>query len=249
MKNKFLIKAFAICSKGLKREKNEDCVGVNQFVSQDDAVESKVHQFKIDEESNFFAIADGVGGLNSGEYASKYVINKLKSLYPNIKNNLDLLSSLKKINDDLNDIKEPFNQGCASTLSAVLMNSKNIYTVNLGDTRIYEIGKNNLIQLSKDHIAHNKNGNNVITQYLGGGMDTNKLNPFIESHTISQKKYLLCSDGIYNLVNIYEIYDTILKYDCIRALTELTKMANNQGGSDNLSLIILEIINDIDYRT
>jgi protein phosphatase len=126
----------------------------------------------------------------------------------------------------------------------------------VGDSRLYRIRNNELQQITKDHSliqelidrglytseeAHANTPKNLVTRAMGieAGVDVD----VVEEAVLPGDIYLLCSDGLTDMVKDEEIHLTLSKYSANLAQTadELVKFANKRGGKDNTSIILVSV--------
>lgn len=230
----------ALSDKGKKRSANED-------------------NFFIDEELNFFMVADGMGGHAAGEVASQTAVD-LAAAY-----DFDLdfpLDSLSQLTYDINQeiIKEsqlnPEYRGMGTTFAAVIVKENNLYYVNLGDSRIYLYNKKKkkLSKISKDHSlvaellrkgkiskeeAFNHPKKNIVTQALGleDDLDLDK-----GQFELNEDIYLLlCTDGLTDMLKENEIEKVFKNNEQPEKISEiLLDKAMSSGGLDNITLIVVD---------
>ena len=210
-----------------------------------------------------FAIADGMGGYNAGEVASKLALEKLKAEKDDLygKNGFALVSKLYQIMRDVNvevykkAQSEYTLEGMGTTLSGIYFNGKGKgYVFNVGDSRVYLLRQGQLKQITRDHSlvaemvengeltqeeAFNHPQKNIITKCLG-------TEETVESDTYRTgevpEKLLLCSDGLSNALTEQFIFDVI--QDTARSAEEkvglLIDAANKAGGPDNITVILVQ---------
>lgn len=233
---------------GLKRQNNQDSI----FSS---------------EEKDFplFILADGMGGHNAGEVASKSCVQIIKEEFLSNKHKLnneeDLIQiikkSIKKANRSI--YKRSFEsdklKGMGTTLTLAYILDNRIYIGHVGDSRAYFIDKENIRQITDDHSLVNqliKSGSisredakthpkrNVITKALGAEEDVE-----MDIFNLEYKKediLMLCSDGLTNMLDDREIFNIIHREDMERATDLLINQAKKNGGLDNISIIIVKFI-------
>ena len=217
-----------------------------------------------------YAVADGVGGHDDGEIASQIALKILSeniicslilSGLFSISNSLDkesLMTQLSKAVLAAN--REVFSQGqCKSngmgtTLTAMLIVGSNVYIANVGDSRLYLLRNESLRQLTKDHSLvadlvtageikkdeiYTHPQRNVITHCLGmrqeleADLYTDILNP--------DDTFLLCSDGLWEMVRDDKINEVMREFPNPQSACEqLIEFANQNGGVDNVSVIIVK---------
>lgn len=170
-----------------------------------------------------FAVSDGMGGANAGEYASHLVAEQMTQLFPKVFQTQaqgmtvyfqDVLNELvTNVHSSLSDMGECYSEleGMGATLSLCWVRSDRLYFAHVGDSRIYHLSKTGSFnQLSKDHThiawlkekgeisdyeARNDPRRNILHQVIGG--KTQLLNPqFGELVFESKDRLLICSDGL-----------------------------------------------------
>jgi len=233
--------------KGKKRAVNEDAF----FVLPKDKV---------------FMVADGVGGHSSGEVASsmtvEFIANQVKAFSPDqIEDEEELkeyfLEILRRINSEVNRISKSniANYGMATTLVMMYLRDDNAYIVNIGDSRAYLLRDGVLQQITDDHTYVNslvkkglltkqqaalRNDKNMITRAIGAG---SAIEPdFIQLDIFQNDRLLLCSDGLYDEVDDKTIESIMASGSGMRNITTgLVDKANENGGSDNITVIGVQI--------
>lgn len=226
--------------KGMKREINEDYVLTLKGTN---------YQLLI--------VADGMGGHNAGEIASKLASMTVRDYvfeaYSNTKDKEELLrTAISKANDTVYS-KAQGNKnlaGMGTTLTSILVTGMNIYFGHVGDSRAYIITDNGIRKVTEDHSlvqelinngsiteceAINHPQRNLITRAVG---TEKSVNVDTGCETIGKDDaILLCSDGLTNYVTNDEIYE-IVREKKAEAVEELINIANKRGGSDNISIIL-----------
>ena len=214
------------------------------------------------ENSNFLllAVADGMGGHAKGEEASKIALNTItKTVIPQLNENIpytDLLDQgIKNANQAILDytIEHPETAGMGTTSVCAVVKDNDVHLVNLGDSRAYVISNDEIRRVTKDH--------SLVQQLVDQGLITEEearthpqsnqiskaigINPDIESDTMrlklaSDENLLLCCDGVIAHLTDEDIHKTIIESpDPDTACQNIVNLANERGGSDNISLIIL----------
>ena len=207
---------------------------------------------------NLFIVADGMGGHKAGDTASRYTVETLVELLKEsegkdplatIDNNIKLVNTLllRKAGES-----EEYN-GMGTTLVVASIFDNTLRVANVGDSRLYVIGED-IIQITRDHswveemvqrgeidrkAARTHEKKNVITRAIGG-YDTVEAEMF----SVDLKKedmILMCSDGLTNMLEDQEIFHIIKSSHDIREAAErLVSRANDNGGRDNISVILIE---------
>jgi len=216
------------------------------------------------DDNNFLAfVCDGMGGHLGGNYASNKTIEVLSSCYStfNLSGRANigvwLFETLQKANDDIyaRSLEDANLRGMGTTVSGVLVVNGEIYYAHIGDSRIYVYDEENLQQITTDHTYVNSlliNGlitykqalkhpkRHVLTNALGIKKDVSvdigqiKLN--------AGEHILMCSDGLYNMVDSKKMIKTLgsTKLTVEEKAEDLVKKAIENGGTDNITLIIAE---------
>lgn len=187
---------------------------------------------KWGEESNqdsdfVFAVSDGMGGANAGDFASRVVVDQIALLFPRVFKSYasgmsvyfqDVLSELlSNIHKDILKLGSAYSElnGMGATLSVCWIHSNRVYWAHVGDSRIYHYGggeAGGISQLTKDdtHVAwllekgeisayeaRNHPQKNLLQQVIGG--KTHNLNPQFGEFVLDMKdRFLICSDGLNN---------------------------------------------------
>lgn len=209
---------------------------------------------------NLYIVADGMGGHRAGDLASSYAVQKLVE---SVKRSTDtrpaliLQKAVRYANFRLYEKSgesEEY-QGMGTTLVALTICEDGALAVNIGDSRLYEVTKTGIRQISEDHSlvaelvrggeispqeARRHPDKNIITRALGIQEETEMdLFPF---HVEKGNRYLLCSDGLSNMVEDAELCRLIQKEKPIYEIGgELILEANRNGGTDNIAVVLVEI--------
>lgn len=241
------MKVFAGTDIGKAREKNQDYYYVSG--SYDDI--------------KLCVLADGMGGYTGGEIASNMAVNAVKNYiynnYSKIKLETDNIINLLKdatqyanmvIYEKTRQVEELEEMG--TTLEIALIIDNKLYISHIGDSRIYKIKNDKIMQITKDHSYVEKLINdgtitreqakvhpqkNVLTKALG-------CTAFVEPDLIVEKIekndiIFICSDGLTNMLEEKEILK-IIKENPESPNKELIASANNAGGMDNITVIVIE---------
>lgn len=199
------------------------------------------------------ALADGMGGHQSGEVASSDVLHNLQFFFNDIPSNLtprklietlccEWLGSINNIIESkgLSDIQY---RGMGTTLVAMAYYDKDFYYLNCGDSRLYRMHDGKLRQLTTDHSLSNLLGeskhSNVITNCIGGGCKSSYIDMVQCTEEVSVSDvFLLCSDGLSDMVSDEALQQMLLEGCDADALC---LAAENEGGFDNVSAIVVHV--------
>lgn len=238
------MKAFAATDVGKVRKVNQDCV----FSS----------TVPVGCLPNLFIVADGMGGHKAGDIASRLtvdsVVDKLSKV--NIKDYISVITdTIIKVNKEVIDkaAESQDYEGMGTTLVVATVFENILKVANVGDSRLYVIGED-IIQITRDHSLVEEmvtNGQlaradarvdkrkNIITRAIGG---ESKVEAEMFSVELKPKdKILMCSDGLSNMVDDIEILEIINREpDIEKAARMLIDAANENGGKDNISVVIVE---------
>ena len=236
------MKTASATHKGNVRPQNEDSVYVNA---------DKVPVIAI--------VADGMGGHAAGKTASKMTVSYIKRKLSG-KNTAEISNdTIKKIVVDASKKlisaadKDGSLKSMGSTLVLAIVTQKTAKIVNVGDSRAYVFKKNKLEKITKDHsYVQFLVDNNVLTQTEADthpykhvitraiGMKDVEADVY-DIDFISGDTLLLCSDGLTEHVREEEITEILsLKISTDKKVSELIKLALERGGSDNVSVAVIE---------
>ena len=244
-----MIKAYAKSDIGKVREINQDYYHISDSL----------------DEVQLYMLADGMGGYNGGEIASKLAIQSAKSYIENnfkeIEKDKDSIiqlvgSSMEYANmvvyEKSKEDKEL--EGMGTTLEVCLIYNNKAYIGHIGDSRIYRIRKDFIRKLTQDHSyvqklvkdgtitkeeAEHHPKKNMLMKALG-------CNAFVEPD-VSVKGFLredillMTSDGLTNMVKQEDIFK-IAKGNIEKAPIKLVELANENGGLDNITVVVIKNI-------
>jgi PPM family protein phosphatase len=154
---------------------------------------------------------------------------------------------------------DPQCQGMGTTIVVGLFHDNILSIAHVGDSRLYRLRNNELQQVTKDHSliqelidrglytpeeAHANTPKNLVTRAMGIEPDVDV--DLVEESVLPDDIYLLCSDGLNDMVKDEEIHLTLSKYSANLAQTadKLVEFANKRGGKDNISIILVRIRED-----
>ena len=241
-----MIIAYAKSDIGKAREMNQDAYYISDSSS----------------EIKLYLLADGMGGYKGGEIASNlaikcaqsYITNNFKETPKDKQSLIQLVASSMEyanmvVYEKSKEDKEL--EGMGTTLDVTLIYNNKIYIGHIGDSRVYRIRNKVMRKLTKDHsyvqqlledkkitreeaMHHPKK--NMLTKALGC---TSYIDPDLRARVINKNDIILmCSDGLTNMVSEEEIYQ-ITKENPKEAANKLTMLANNHGGYDNITVLII----------
>ena len=235
---------------GRQREHNEDdYITVHKFKDREAVTEAQ-------RKGSLYAVADGMGGHNAGEIASRMAVDTVRRLYyEDESTNVEV--SLRQAVEAANwriyqrAQESPFERGMGTTIVAAVVRGDELHVAHVGDSRAYLVRDGQIKQLTKDHSwleeqgpelteeeAHTHPYRNLITRSLG-----NKETVKVDSDSWALQEgdqVVLCSDGLSGTVHDLEILDAVSRYDAQDACEHLIDLANRRGGSDNITVVVLK---------
>lgn len=207
---------------------------------------------------NLFVVADGMGGHNAGDYASSFAV---RVLVDSVKDNADfnpikiIRHGIELANRELLEQARESEErrGMGTTMVAATVVGNYVYVANVGDSRLYVVGRK-MTQITKDHSlvqemvrlgelteedARNHPDKNIITRALGAGERVNI--DFFDFRLEEDSNILMCSDGLSNMVTDEEIQRVILGTEDVGEKGDaLLRLANENGGKDNIAVVLIE---------
>ncbi|MEA3422259.1 MAG: protein phosphatase 2C domain-containing protein, partial [Bacillota bacterium] len=212
----------------------------------------------FDKKHRIFIIADGMGGHNAGEVASKMAIESFVDFLMSIDefSAMEMLNAISSCNNVVYEASLNNNDynGMGTTFTAAYIDTDLVSIIHIGDTRAYKITETDIVQITEDHTLveqlHKSGGitkdellnhpkNHILTKALGT-KDT--IVPTIYSEKFEQGDYLvMTSDGATDLINDVElkkIVDSNQQPENI--VKKLIEAANYKGGKDNISIICVK---------
>ena len=242
------------CHIGKIRNNNEDnfwCCG-DSLEAQNQGMSHIRSGYMKQSEYPLLAVFDGMGGESCGEMAAFLAAEACGEHFKTAKDGIR-----NDPEEFLNEICESMNQAICDygrtnkinsmgTTAALLAFAEDaVYSCNLGDSRIYKSDREKFYQISQDHVlGRSLFGKAPLTQYLGMEEENLQLEPSISRQEIKVgDRFLLCSDGITDMLSDGEIAD-ILSSDIPVAKTVeiLVDRALKKGGRDNITVVLCEIM-------
>jgi serine/threonine protein phosphatase PrpC len=230
---------------GTERPHNEDACG--------SLSESQAHLL--------IAVADGVGGYEAGEVASKTAIDTLLRTYEESNRawgaEKRLYRAAQQANIEVYDraIVVPELRGMATTLTALVVDGSRAHVAHVGDSRLYLIRNGRVVQKTKDHTvaasrqriglisaagAKEHPGRSVLTRSVGRDLiaQVDRITFSIEAGDV----LVLCSDGLYNVLPDNELKEGVLDKAPTPACAAIIHAANTRGTPDNLTVAVVQVV-------
>jgi len=245
------ITSAGITNVGMKRQNNED-------------------NYLINDEVGVYVCCDGMGGHAGGDYASQIAVTTVEEVLSNIRDegSADDDSSEDQITQEKLKYAirlagkriyeraqaDPEFRGMGTTAVILLFRRGMAYLAHVGDSRGYLVRGGQITQRTEDHswvneqikaglitaeTAKHHRFRNIITRSLGFQEEVE-----IDTQVLKAEPgdmYLLCSDGLTNLVPEEEIRDMLISKSFQEALRDLVALANERGGDDNITAVLARV--------
>ncbi|QWK19675.1 MAG: protein phosphatase 2C domain-containing protein [Hydrogenobacter thermophilus] len=241
----YRLSACGITHRGKVRTKNEDALLLGDTLVQEEVMTSPVC-VQMEGKSLLFAVADGLGGHACGEMASLITLKTLMEEKPQDAQSIN--QALHKARDHLEAYakENPYAQGLGSAVAGLLFGKQDILVFNVGDCRVYGLKEGKADRLTLDHTeverlvrlgyisdreAKHHPNRHVLTSALIGDASFREFEVFIKKAE-GYKSFVICSDGLWELVEDDELY---------LSPSELLNIALSRGGTDNISLIRVDL--------
>lgn len=239
------MKIYSMTDAGRRRDMNQD------YVYGSDIAVGKL--------PNLFVVADGMGGHKAGDYASRVAVEVMTEYIKNEESGLPILALRKGIEEanriilraSLIDIDK---EGMGTTIVAAVLDEDKLIAANIGDSRLYIVNETGIRQVTVDHSyveemirrgriaredARKHPDKNMITRAVGVFPDVEV--DFFETKVVPGDTILLCTDGLTNMVEDEEIKRIILgQRDIVEKTESLVEAANRNGGTDNITVLLIE---------
>lgn len=250
MSEQYNIGITAMTHQGAVRSENEDSIAVGTWVRNKPMRMPHQWHFAL-EEPVCCVVADGMGGHAAGEVASQHVAQRLSQAGPDCGDAKAIHSLLLQINAELYEQMKADSSriGMGSTVVGLMFKENSLIWFNIGDSRLYQHRNGFLRQISIDDVpvaanssdpqTHRKSGS--ITQSMGGTSSVQMPVPHIgEVELTAPSRWLLCSDGITDMIDIDKMEECLGAEDS-DAATKLFNAAMEVGAEDNISIIIVAV--------
>lgn len=228
----------------------------------------------VNDAQRLYAVADGVGGSEAGEVASRIAVETLAEAMPDLLGDKDRTPPSEVRSDDVpepaafrhavtlanRNIREeagkvPARTGMGTTLTALLLKRGRVFLAHIGDSRAYLLRAGKLEQLTNDHsvVAEQVRSGlltpeqsrtspyrHVITRALG--IDEEAAPDLAERAVLKNDMFLLCSDGLTEMVEDREIGRILSGSSPRDAVKKLIDAANARGGVDNITAVVVKVL-------
>jgi len=228
---------------GMRREENQDSFGILEG-----------SQWK------FYIVADGMGGVRGGAIASKLAIEVFEEILAD-SGTIDqeiistaIVEANKRVHQKGSD--DGTLAGMGTTFVGLGFIDTSLFIFNVGDSRVYRLRQGNFEQLTLDHTlvreliatgaiteaqAENHPVSHMLTKSLGPSGDIVPDCMECQDGPARGDRYLICSDGLYNMVSDSEIQEILDNSSLEEAQQQLIDLSNERGGSDNITVVLVEV--------
>ncbi len=206
-------------------------------------------------------IADGMGGHQAGEVASRLAAETVEKTYYRSADHIEesLHNAFLRANYEVHRLarrRRKFS-GMGTTCTALALNNDRAYVAHVGDSRLYLVRNGSIYQMTEDHTAvmelvrqgvlsiseaRNHEDRSVLLRALG---THNQLEVSLWAEPLevrSGDRFVLCSDGLYDLVQDDEILDLATSQKPQTACASLVSLARARGGYDNITVVIVSAL-------
>jgi PPM family protein phosphatase len=239
---------------GCQRENNEDALSYWEPQNED--------QFR--QKGRLAMVADGMGGYDGGQEASRLAVDTIREAYDH-DSALDprdsLLNGFRLAHERIRQYADahPEFHGMGTTCTAIAINDFRLYFAHVGDSRLYLLREGEISRLTRDHSyvgrlvesgvlssdeAEHHPQRHILTAALGAGGEVIADAPDNPMQLQSGDVLVLCTDGLWGLVQETEILELAGKHKAPAACAELVKLARQRGGPDNITLQVLRLSNN-----
>jgi protein phosphatase len=246
------IELAALTDVGCQRENNEDSYSYWEAASDED----------FRRQGRLLSIADGMGGYEGGKEASSMALETIEKVYAGSANGdvrSSLVSAFRTAHERIKDYaeKHPGLHGMGTTCTAVALVGHDLYYSHVGDSRLYLARDSKIVPLTRDQTyvgrlveqgilkpeeAATHPQRNILIGALGAG---NEVAPDVLESPIPLKNgdvLVLCTDGLWGLVNEAEIQAALSSRDLKEACQNLIALAKERGGPDNITVQIARVV-------
>ncbi len=234
---------------GKRRANNQDCFNITE----------------LDSGALLCTVCDGMGGANGGNIASniasRVYVSEIRHNYGSNSDEAVMKNAVTVANTAIYEAStsDEALKGMGTTLVSVLINeNKQITVINVGDSRLYSINNGEIIQITHDHsyvqylvdmgqitVSEAKKASirNIIIRSIGNEAETV---PDVFNIDYNENGYLLlCTDGLSNAVSNEQMLKLVknveTKEDADKCTDKLIKLANDAGGTDNITVILIKL--------
>jgi serine/threonine protein phosphatase PrpC len=252
------LRAAAVTHQGNLRPHNEDCIGVCEWARRIPMISPVSFECAIDE-PRLCVVADGLGGHAGGEMASVMGVLHLIQSIRELQSGEAVATAMRQANKAVYETMDtnPELRAMGSTLVGLAACGHSAWLFNVGDSRGYIVPSGGPLRLAStddttefraDWRERTGQRQHTITQCLGGQPFFDDIDPHIVSCELTPgDRILLCSDGLTDMLDQAGI-ERCLMADGHASVTKLLEAALAEGGLDNISIILVDILSAEDGK-
>ncbi len=245
------IEAASLTDVGLQRANNEDSF---LYWEPDSDVEFR-------RKGRLAVIADGMGGYEGGQEASRLAVDTVRHVYDRNFNSdaqTALIAAFHSAHDNIQRyaVEHPEFHGMGTTCTALSIIGRQLYFAHVGDSRLYLVRGDAVTRLTRDHSyvgrlvengivrsedAESHPQRHILTAALGSGHD---VTPHVPEQPIPLESgdiLILCTDGLWSLIGDMELARVVRTNAPAEACLKLVRMALERGGPDNVTVLVLRV--------
>lgn len=202
-----------------------------------------------------YAVADGMGGHAGGEVASALALETLRTMHEG-STEADLSAGVREANLAVYERqdRDPDLAGMGTTLTAIIVDEAGVRVAHVGDSRAYLLRDSKLTQITTDHTlvrelvqegqlteeqAREHPQRSMLTRAIGIDAVVEIDEAMIQP--LNGDRLMLCSDGLTGMLTDEQILDALRSREAQDSADALVAMANAAGGTDNTTVIVLDI--------
>ncbi|MBM2842069.1 MAG: hypothetical protein HW412_2597 [Bacteroidetes bacterium] len=214
----------------------------------------------ISAKGQLFVVADGMGGHQGGREASSLAVQRIMESYDR-GNATDvpqsLVAAMQAANEEIHNasLASTALSGMGTTCVVLLVKDRRVYVAHVGDSRVYSVTKRGIKQVTEDHStvaemtrrgiltpeeAKYHPERSVLYRALGTASST-EIDAQPEIVVTSNEWFVLCTDGLSNMVEDDEIQKIVTSREPQEACDELVRLANERGGYDNITIAVVRV--------
>ena len=239
------MKTFSMTHEGQRRETNQDYMYTSET--------------SVGRLPDLFLVADGMGGHAAGDYASRFTVEKIVEYVTESEESEPVTvlgEAVRYANEHLlaEANADASKAGMGTTIVAAVVVGDKLYTANVGDSRLYVINQERITQITRDHSlveemvrlgemdkedAKVHPDKNIITRAIGAKADVEV--DFYEHRLKRGDIILMCTDGLSNMVEDEELFHIVQGgRDIVESGQALIEAAKENGGTDNIGVVLIE---------
>ena len=237
---------------GCQRENNED-----SYLYWEPAADSELQR-----KGRLAVIADGMGGYEGGQEASRLAVETVREIYENVvidDPHAALLEAFARAHERIQSYaaRHPELRGMGTTCTALVIRDRQLYFAHVGDSRLYLVRGDNIARLTRDHSyvgrlvesgivraedAERHPQRHILTAALGAGIELSTIQSGQQGMALQDfDVLLLCTDGLWGVVSDQELEEAVKASPPAECCAALVKLALQRGGPDNITVQLLRI--------